>query len=420
MRRCWARTGSSAGRMEVWHASLPLSDMRGATPPRWRWCWACRWPAAAWPRSPRRRHGGSRAPVQGQWQAAQLAEISPALAAALAANQANNPLPPSSNAGASSWWLAVVGGLIGGLLLNLMPCVFPVLAIKLLGFARHGSDVRAQRLGGLAYTAGAVLSFVALGALLLGLRAAGEQLGWGFQLQNPLVISGLAVLFTVLGLNLAGVFEFGQFLPSGVAGLHLRHPVADAFLSGVLAVAIASPCTAPFMGASLGFAVGLPAAQALGIFAALGLGMALPYVLLSWAPGLLRWLPRPGPWMATFRRAMAFPMLATVVWLAWVLGQQTGADGIAALLALLLTLSALIWALTLRGLTRWWLGAALLAFLAWMAPSMWPYLQAAPWPVPPPTTQWWAIFGSPGAPRPRPSCWPKAARCLSITPPPGA
>jgi thiol:disulfide interchange protein DsbD len=125
-------------------------------------------------------------------------------------------------------------------------------------------------------------------------------------------------------------------------------------------------------------AVGLPAAQALGIFAALGLGMALPYVLLSWAPGLLRWLPRPGPWMATFRRAMAFPMLATVVWLAWVLGQQTGADGIAALLALLLTLSALIWALTLRGLARWWLGAALLAFLAWMAPSMWPYLQAAP------------------------------------------
>ena len=362
----------------VWHASLPLSDMRGETPPRLEVVLglpvtgsnvATQAPAVAWRVS---------APVQGQWQAAQLAEISPALAAALAANQANSPLPPSSNASASSWWLAVVGGLIGGLLLNLMPCVFPVLAIKLLGFSRHGSDVRAQRLGGLAYTAGAVLSFVALGALLLGLRAAGEQLGWGFQLQNPLVISGLAVLFTVLGLNLAGVFEFGQFLPSGVAGLHLRHPVADAFLSGVLAVAIASPCTAPFMGASLGLAVGLPAAQALGIFAALGLGMALPYVLLSWAPGLLRWLPRPGPWMATFRRAMAFPMLATVVWLAWVLGQQTGADGIAALLALLLTLSALIWALTLRGLARWWLGAALLAFLAWMAPSMWPYLQAAP------------------------------------------
>jgi hypothetical protein len=189
---------------------------------------------------------------------------------------------------------------------------------------------------GLAYTLGVVLSFVSLGALLLGLRAAGEQLGWGFQLQNPLVISGLAVLFTVLGLNLAGVFEFGQFLPSGVAGLHLRHPVADAFLSGVLAVAIASPCTAPFMGASLGLAVGLPAAQALGIFAALGLGMALPYVLLSWAPGLLRWLPRPGPWMATFRRAMAFPMLATVVWLAWVLGHLSGSGRCGALLALLL------------------------------------------------------------------------------------
>lgn len=363
---------------DVWHANLPLSDMRGPTPPALDVVLglpvagssvAAQPPATAW---------RVRAPVQGQWQAAQLAEISPALAAALAANQANSPLAQTSNAGAGNWWMALVGGLLGGLLLNLMPCVFPVLAIKLLGFARHGSDVRAQRLGGVAYTVGAVVSFVALGALLLGLRAAGEQLGWGFQLQNPLVVSALAVLFTVLGLNLAGVFEFGQMLPSGVASLHLRHPVADAFLSGVLAVAVASPCTAPFMGASLGFAVGLPAAQALGIFAALGLGMALPYLLLSWAPGLLRWLPRPGPWMATFRRAMAFPMLATVVWLTWVLGQQTGVDGVAALLALLLALSALIWALTLQGVTRWVLGAGLLAFVAWMAPSLWPYLQEAP------------------------------------------
>ncbi len=370
----------------VWHATLPLSDMRGATPaalevvlglPVAGSSVAEQPPAAAWRIA---------APVQGQWQAAQLAEISPALAAALAANQANqtNPTttaPPASggsNARSGSWLMALAGGLIGGLLLNLMPCVFPVLAIKLLGFARHGSDMRAQRLGGLAYTLGTVASFAALGALLLALRAAGEQLGWGFQLQNPMVIAALAVLFTVLGLNLAGVFEFGQMLPSGIASLHLRHPVADAFLSGVLAVAVASPCTAPFMGASLGFAVALPAAQALAIFAALGLGMALPYLLLSWAPGLLRWLPRPGPWMATFRCAMAFPMLATVVWLTWVLGQQTGVDGVAALLALLLALSALIWALTLQGRTRWLLGAVLAALLGWLLPTFAPYLRELP------------------------------------------
>ncbi|MEG1372755.1 MAG: thioredoxin family protein, partial [Comamonas sp.] len=159
-------------------------------------------------------------------------------------------------------------------------------------------------------------------------------------------------LFTLIGLNLAGVFELGHVVPDRIANLHARHPLGDAFISGVVAVAIASPCTAPFMGASLGFAVGMPAAQALGIFVALGVGMALPYVLVSWVPALMRWLPRPGAWMDTFRRAMAFPMFATVVWLVWVIGQQTGIDGAATLLALLLCLAALAWALTLRGTTR--------------------------------------------------------------------
>ncbi len=365
---------------DTWQAlQLPLSDMRGATPQALSFVLT---PSGA--RSPAWR---LTAPIHGQWQAAALAEISPALAAALAKN--NAPAPTPVNSGSSAWLMAVLGGLLGGMLLNLMPCVFPVLAIKLLGFARHGDNLRAQRWGGMAYTVGAVLSFMALGGLLLGLRAAGEQLGWGFQLQNPLVVSGLALLFTVLGLNLAGVFEFGQLLPSRIASLQLRHPVADAFLSGILAVAVASPCTAPFMGASLGFAVALPTGQALGIFAALGLGMALPYLLLSWAPGLLRWLPRPGPWMATFRRAMAFPMLATVVWLTWVLGQQTGVDGIAALLALLLALSALIWALTLAGRTRWVLGAALLALCAWLLPTVSPYLQASAAATPAATDATW-------------------------------
>ncbi len=154
-----------------------------------------------------------------------------------------------------------------------------------------------------------------LGGLLLALRAAGEQLGWGFQLQSPMEVAALAVLFTVLGLNLAGLFEFGQMLPSSLAGLQSRHPTVDAALSGVLAVAIASPCTAPFMGASLGLAIGLPAWQALAVFASIGLGMALPYLMVGFWPALAHRLPRPGPWMQTFRQAMAFPMCATVVWL---------------------------------------------------------------------------------------------------------
>jgi thiol:disulfide interchange protein DsbD len=234
-----------------------------------------------------------------------------------------------------------------------MPCVFPVLAIKVVGFARHSSHPRHHRIGGLAYSAGVVSSFVALGALMLALRGAGEQLGWGFQLQSPAVVAALAALFTVIGLNLSGLFEFGQWVPSSVATLEAKNPAVDAFLSGVLAVVIASPCTAPFMGASLGLALALPALQALSVFAAIGVGMALPYLAASWSPALANKLPRPGAWMDTFRHAMAFPMYATVIWLVWVLGQQTGIDGAAALLALLLCLTLVIWSFGLHGRSRW-------------------------------------------------------------------
>ena len=163
-------------------------------------------------------------------------------------------------------------------------------------------------------------------------------------MQSPLFIAALAVLFTLIALNLAGLFEFGTLLPSGLASMRLRHPLADSALTGVLAVAVASPCTAPFMGAALGVAFTLPTAQALSLFAALGIGMALPYLAASAWPGLARAMPRPGAWMATFKTAMAFPMLATVVWLAWVLGQQTGNDGVTALLAVLVTLAFALWA----------------------------------------------------------------------------
>ena len=273
--------------------------------------------------------------------------------------------------------LALLFALIGGAILNLMPCVFPVLSLKVLGFAAHADDRRAHAISGLAYTLGVVLSFVALAALLLALRAGGEQLGWGFQLQSPVVIAVLAALFTLIGLNLAGVFEFGSVLPSSLATLQAKHPVLDSFLTGVLAVAVASPCTAPFMGASLGLAVTLPAAQALAVFAALGLGMALPYLAASLWPAVARALPRPGAWMARFKVLMAFPMFATVIWLVWVIGQQVGIDGAAALLAVLLALAFIAWALGTPGIGRIGRAAfgafgalAFAAALSWMLPAL--------------------------------------------------
>lgn len=292
------------------------------------------------------------APVQGEWPAvAAAATVPPALEAALNANAALGAPPTGASAPTLTLLAALLGALLGGIILNLMPCVFPVLAIKVMSFTKEKSQ--AVRLaGGLAYSAGVVLSFLALGALLLGLRATGEQLGWGFQLQSPAVVAALAVLFTLIGLNLAGLFEFGSFLPGRVAGLQAKNPTLNAFLTGVLATAVASPCTAPFMGASLGYAVGLPALQALAVFAAIGIGMALPYLAASALPAVARALPRPGAWMVTFKQLMAFPMFATVAWLVWVLGQQSGIDGAGALLALLVLMALVLWSLTLKGRSR--------------------------------------------------------------------
>jgi thiol:disulfide interchange protein DsbD len=317
---------------DVWTASMPLSAQRSASPTM----------------LPVVLIAGKESlrvemPVSGTW---------PAVAGGAAAQ--TSAAPPSAPADFGAWVFALGAALLGGLILNLMPCVFPVLAIKVLGFAGHaGQSTQSQRLQGFAYTAGVVLSFMALGGLMLALRAGGEQLGWGFQLQSPGVITVLAVLFTLLGLNLVGLLEVGNILPSGLASMRFRHPVGDAFLSGVLAVAIASPCTAPFMGASLGYAIALPAAQALGIFAALGLGLALPFLIASWVPQIGNWMPRPGAWMVQLRGFMAFPMWATVVWLLWVLGHLSGVDGAASLLALLLMLALLTWSLSLAGRARW-------------------------------------------------------------------
>jgi len=321
----------------TWQALVPYSAQRSTAPGQ-----------VAWVFSIGKESLRGEATVTGTWPAvAEFAKVPPALQAALDTNARAASVPPAPTGGMV--WM-VLAALLGGLILNLMPCVFPVLAIKVLGFAAQGTQSRAQqRAQGLAYTAGVVLSFMALGGLLLALRAGGEQLGWGFQLQSPAVITGLAVLFALLAMNLAGWLHIGNLLPAGLAGIQLRHPVAEAFLSGVLAVAIASPCTAPFMGASLGYAITLPGLQSLVLFAALGLGLALPYLLASWLPAIGSWLPRPGAWMETLKHFLAFPIAATVVWLVWVLGHLSGVDGAASLLLLLLSLGLLAWALRLGG-----------------------------------------------------------------------
>ena len=353
-----------------WSARIPLSPMRADAPTELSAVLALADVPAG---QPAPAGVAFTAPVSGTWPPALAVGptgVSDALQAALAdnASSATPTAPPSTNSGGPTLglWAALVGALLGGMVLNLMPCVFPVLAIKVLAFAQHADDHRTHRLAGLAYTAGVVLSFLALGGLLLALRSAGEQLGWGFQLQSPAVVAALAVLFTLIALNLLGVFEVGSLLPSSVASLQAKSPTVDALLTGVLATAVASPCTAPFMGASLGLAIGLPTAQALAVFATLGLGMALPYLAASWVPALARALPRPGAWMETFRHFMAFPMWATVVWLLWVLGQQSGIDGAAALLMLLVALSWLVWALGLHGRSRAVLSLLVGLGLAWL------------------------------------------------------
>jgi thiol:disulfide interchange protein DsbD len=268
------------------------------------------------------------------------------------ANVFGNGVPAQAGLASVGVLAALALAFVGGMLLNLMPCVFPVLSIKLLSLAQQGSDPRALRAHAGAYTGGVVLSFLALAAALLALRAAGSAVGWGFQLQEPGVVFVLALLFFALGLNLMGAFELGNLMPQRLAAWRSQRPAVDAFASGVLAVVAASPCTAPFMGAALGFAISQSGAVALAVFAVLGVGMALPYVLLVLLPGWRARLPRPGPWMLHLKQGLAFPMFATVVWLVWVLGQQAGIDGAARLLLALVGVGVLVWGLGLPMMAR--------------------------------------------------------------------
>lgn len=255
------------------------------------------------------------------------------------------PLQWASSGGVQIWVLLSFA-LLGGLLLNLMPCVFPVLSIKVLGVAAAHLEGRGKHLHGLAYTAGVILSFVVIAVVLLVLRGAGQAIGWGFQLQSPALVMALVYLFFLMGLGFSGQFSLGaKWMNLGQKSTQ-SDGFSASFMTGVLATVVASPCTAPFMGTALGVAITQPGATAILIFAMLGLGMALPFLLLTWIPGMAEKLPGPGPWMETFRQLLAFPLYATVLWLLWVLGRQTNLNQ-ASLAAL---------GLLLLALAIWWFG----------------------------------------------------------------
>ena len=255
---------------------------------------------------------------------------------------------------------ALLGALVGGLILNIMPCVFPILSLKALNLARAGETEAAARREALAYSAGVIATCLALGALLLILRASGEMVGWAFQLQDPKVILLLLLLVTAIALNLAGLFELPML--TGGGRLAAKGGTFGAFFTGALAAFIATPCTGPFMGAALGAALVLPAWQALALFAGLGLGLALPFLLLGFVPALRRRLPKPGAWMGRLQRILSVPMFLTAIALAWVLGRQTGVDGMALGLLAALSLGIGLWWLGRGG--RWFAWALLLLALA--------------------------------------------------------
>jgi len=223
---------------------------------------------------------------------------------------------------------AILFAIIGGLVLNLMPCVFPVLSLKAMHMAQLGQDTAHARTHGLAYTLGVVLSFIAVAGVLLLIRYFGEWVGWGFQLQSPFFVSFLVLLFFAMSLTMSGYVEFGQNLMGLGQGLTQKTGLAGSFFTGILATVVATPCTAPFMGSAIGFALLQPAYVSLLIFAAMGVGLALPILAISFLPVLAKWLPKPGAWMEVFRQLMAFPLFATALWLLWVLVEIKGTDAL--------------------------------------------------------------------------------------------
>ncbi|AUN29171.1 protein-disulfide reductase DsbD family protein [Niveispirillum cyanobacteriorum] len=260
---------------------------------------------------------------------------------AFAVEAAVGAAAPASTGEQTSWATALLLALLGGAVLNLMPCVFPVLSMKALALLQHG-PAHARR-HGLAYTAGVLACFAIVAGALIALRAGGAAIGWGFQLQDPLVVAILAYVMLLLGLSLSGVFTLGGSVMGVGQGLAGRDGLAGSFFTGVLATVVATPCTAPFMGTALGFAITQPWPVALSVFLALGLGMALPFLALSFSPALLKRLPRPGLWMERVKQALAFPLYASAAWLVWVLSIQAGPAALATVLAGMVAIAFAAW-----------------------------------------------------------------------------
>lgn len=246
--------------------------------------------------------------------------------------------------------VAILSAFLGGLILNCMPCVFPIISLKAFGLVRQGGEPALLRREGMAFMAGSVLAMLALAGVLLALRAGGEAVGWGFQLQSPMIVALLALVMIGSALNLMGLFEMGLGLQRAGQSVGGRDGLLGAALTGALAVVVATPCAGPFMAGALGYALVQPPLAGLAIFAALAVGVAAPFTLLSFSPALARRLPKPGPWMVTLKHALAFPMLAAAAWLVWVLDAQTGSAGLPLILgcALVLAFSAWIYGLAQR------------------------------------------------------------------------
>ena len=262
---------------------------------------------------------------------------------ASADNAQRTPPPTAPAAAPGSLLVLLLFAVAGGLILNLMPCVLPILSLKVLGVAQSGESRQRARSHALWYTAGVLVAFAAIGALVIALRAAGQAAGWGFQLQHPWFIAALVYLMFAVGLSLSGVFTLGGTMGGVGQSLASRSgPVGD-FFTGVLACVVASPCVAPFMGPALAYAFAAPGLQAMLVFLALGLGLALPFLLIGFVPSLARRLPRPGAWMETLKLVLAFPMYGTAIWLLWVLGKQRGVDAMALVLGGLVILSLALW-----------------------------------------------------------------------------